>query len=198
MASSDTDEESGGIQAGTASPRSRARVSTPQTFQAQSSGEQDHPSGAFNDDDNDDDDGVGPASEGACGIWVGLLARLLLSVVSTLVSAALVVLYPLYLLTPRIVTETLFKGVFRIGCVSPRCGRGPIRAYCQWPCSRWRCVNKLTLCAPTRSFPHQLPGLPHAHRCAPRRPCVVQEAAFRDPCPGKAHDAGLLLQLARR
>ena len=107
--------------------RARARGSTPQTFhspsQAATFGEQDHPGGAFSgagdDDDDDDDDGVGPASDGACGIWTGLLARLLLSVVSTIVSAALVVLYPLYLLTPRIVTESLFKGVFRIGCASP-------------------------------------------------------------------------------
>jgi hypothetical protein len=121
MASSDTDEESGGIQAGAASPRGRARGSTPQTLS-----EQDR-AGAFtrpgpdevDGDDDDDDDGVGPASEGACGIWVGLLARTLLSVVSALVSAALVVLYPLYLLTPTIVTDLIFKGVFRIGCVTP-------------------------------------------------------------------------------
>lgn len=151
MASSDTDEESGGLHAGTASPRSRARGSTPQTFhlpsQAATLSEQDHPGGAFSgagdDDDDDDDDGVGPASDGACGIWTGLLARLLLSVVSTIVSAALVVLYPLYLLTPRIVTESLFKGVFRIGCASP--GAAYSTVHC--------CCRQLTVRAPTSFSP---------------------------------------------
>jgi hypothetical protein len=66
----------------------------------------------------DDDDGPAPArGDGPCATWTTLIVRFLLSVVSAAVSAALVVLYPVYLIVPRFVTDGLFRGVFRIGCV---------------------------------------------------------------------------------
>jgi hypothetical protein len=41
--------------------------------------------------------------------------RLLFSLASTVVTALLFVLYPVYCLIPRFVLEGLFKGLFRVG-----------------------------------------------------------------------------------
>ena len=62
----------------------------------------------------DDDEGVA-APAGPLSVWLSLLGRLLLSLCSTLVSAVLFVLYPVYCLIPHFVLEGLFRAVFRLG-----------------------------------------------------------------------------------
>ena len=62
-----------------------------------------------------DDDVVVPPQSNPLTVWLGLLGRLLLNLSSTLVTALLFVLYPLYCLIPRVVLEGLFRGLFRVG-----------------------------------------------------------------------------------
>ena len=62
-----------------------------------------------------EDDEAVAAPAGPLSVWLGLLGRLLLSLCSTLVSAVLFVLYPIYCLIPHVVLEGLFRAVFRLG-----------------------------------------------------------------------------------
>jgi hypothetical protein len=62
-----------------------------------------------------DDEPAPEAPQSPLSVWLSLLVRLLFSLASTVVTALVFVLYPVYCLIPRFVLEGLFKGLFRVG-----------------------------------------------------------------------------------
>ncbi len=120
MASSTDDEESGQL-------REQAETSSRGHAPSAEPGPLPTSAGVSYDDvdvDEDDDEPPPSAAQSPLRVWLGLFGRLLVSVASLLVTATLFVLYPVYCLIPRFLLEALFKGVFRIGCVTQPTGSG--------------------------------------------------------------------------